>query len=72
MKREKKMLARYQELLEWGKVSNELIFSWFIFFSTCTKDFAKKEQLLVVVVCYRRLHLIKSCSLVLKRSYRLE
>ena len=63
------MLARRRELLGWG---TNIYFSSMFFFSTCATDFAEKEELLVVLYCYRRWHQIKSCSLALKCSYRFE
>ena len=45
------MLARRRELLGWG---TNIYFSSMFFFSTCATDFAEKEELLVVLYCYRR------------------
>ena len=50
-KKKKKMLARRRELLDWG---TNIYFSSMFFFSTCATDFAEKEELLVVLYCYRR------------------
>ena len=53
-KKKKKMLfARPRELLRWG---TNFYFSSMFFFSTCATDFAEKEELLVVLYCYRRWH----------------
>ena len=52
-KKKNKMLARRRELLDWG---TNIYFSSMFFFSTCATDFAEKEELLVVLYCYRRWH----------------
>ena len=65
LKIENKLLVRDQKLLEWG-INMNIFFT--DFFATCATNFGEKERPLAD----RRLNLIKSCSLVLKCSYRFE